>query len=748
MPAAPHQTQPGPDRKKIIVVLAIVSLPLFAVLFSLSSFPMRFIDPKTSGQTVTLVALTLLVSLLFGGLTFVLLRNLIKVFAERRMGVLGSKFRTRLAVGSLLLSFVPVIVMFWFSYGLMNRSIERWFSTPVEEVQNDTAIMADLLSRYASENARAEALSIASAPDTQRSFAGHSFSGVINEFRSHGATLQRGFAVAIQDGESEASFGLPAPWEILKDHVPWQKVNSDRPQIFGWKGTEYIVGSAAVGDHGQILVAMLLPTKFSQTQQQLEASQQQYLQLARQRRQVRLTYMAILMALTGLVLFVSMWLALYLSRFVTRPVAALAEATHEISRGNLEHRVEIPAADEFGDLVRSFNRMAEELQSNRLQIEAASRELSAANAELEQRRRQMEAILESIPTGVLSLDASLRITHVNRALFRMMMPDEEYGPSSIALLGASLRDVFPPEVVAELLHFLRRADRMGTSTAQMELTLRRAKANVAITAASLQHKTERTGYVVVFEDLSDLLHAQRQAAWREVARRVAHEIKNPLTPIALSAERILRHLNRSGKVDSASLDVIRDCAQVIDSSVETVRTLVNEFATLARFPASQPAPADINGVAESALALFNGRLDGIRLRTAFSASLPKVMADSEAIKRAIANLVDNAAEAVQASVVKEIEVSTTLVASRDAVEICVADSGPGVTQEAKERLFLPYFSTKRRGTGLGLAIVSRIVEDHGGSIRIEENRPVGARFVIELPVAADAVPAPANASYA
>ena len=748
MPNRNQLARSGPDRRKIIFILAIVSLPLLAILLSLSSFEMHFMDPKTSAQTVSLVALTLLVSLLFGGLTFVLMRNLIKVFAERRLGVLGSKFRTRLVVGSLLLSFVPVIVMFWFSYGLMNRSIERWFSTPIEEVQRDTAIMADLLSRYAAENAQAEALSIASTPDTQRAFEGHSFSGVIKEFRARQATLQGGFAIAIEDGNSEASFGLPAPWAVLKEHLPLQPLRSDRPRIVHWGGTEYILGSATVGNEGEILIAMPLPQNFADTQKQLEASQQNYLQLARGRRQVRLTYMAILMALTGLVLFISMWLALYLSRFVTRPVAALAEATQEISRGNLDHRVEIPAADEFGDLVHSFNRMAEELQSNRRQIDASSRELSAANAELDQRRRQMETILESIPTGVLSLDASLRVTHVNQALLRLLKPDEEYQRMAAVLMGASLGDLFSADVVEDLQHLLRRADRMGENTAQLEFAVQRAKANVAVTVASLQHNSQRVGYVLVFEDLSDLLHAQRQAAWREVARRVAHEIKNPLTPIALSAERILRHLGRSNQPDAASLEIVRTCAKAIESSVDTVRTLVNEFATLARFPASQPGPADVNSIAEQALFMFSGRLDGIRLRTAFSSNLPKVMADSDALKRAIANLVDNAAEALQGSVVKEIEISTSLVASRDAVEICVADSGQGVTQEAKERLFLPYFSTKKRGTGLGLAIVSRIVEDHHGSIRVEENRPVGARFVIELPIAPDSIAAPPSLSYA
>jgi len=735
------------SRRNLIIILAVPSALLFAVLFSLSSSELSFIKPKTSEETVVLVSLTILVSLLFGGLTFVLLRNLIKVFAERRLGVLGSKFRTRLVVGSLLLSFVPVIVMFWFSYGLMNRSIERWFSTPVEEVRQDTALMAQLLSKYAAENAEAEAMSIAASPAVRHAFEGHSFTGALDSLRAHEPTLQGGFAVALDDGEVEASLGIPAPWSVLKPTIRPDAISSDHPQTFRWENTTYVLGIASVSERGKVLVAIPLPRNFTEAQKQLATSQQRYLELARERRQVRLTYMTILMMLTGLVLFVSMWLAWYLSKFVTRPVAALAEATQEIAKGNLGYRVEVLATDELGDLVTSFNRMAHDLQTTRAQVEASSRQLSAANAELEQRRRHIETILESIPTGVLSINADLRVSHLNNALLRMLRPAEDSPELRARLAGTSFRDLFPAEVNQDLEPLLRRADRMGTTTTQMEFSIQRAPVNVAVTVATLQHNAQRLGYVLVFEDLSDLLHAQKQAAWREVARRVAHEIKNPLTPIALSAERIVRHLDRKPP-EPASLDVVRSCATTIESAVDTVRTLVNEFATLASFPASKPQPADINAIAEHALSMFNGRLDQIRVRTLFANNLPRVLADSEAIKRAIANLVDNAAEAVQESMVKEIEISTALVASRDAVEISVADSGPGVTREAKERLFLPYFSTKSRGTGLGLAIVSRIVEDHHGYIRIEENKPVGARFVIELPVAAESASFSPTATYA
>src|SRR5581483_1642452 len=346
----------------------------------------------------------------------------------------------------------------------------------------------------------------------------------------------------------------------------------------------------------------------------------------------------------------------------------------------------------------------------------------------------IETILESIPTGVLSLDAQLCVRHVNPALLRMLRPSGKPQVPAV-LIGAQLRDLFAPEVFDEFEHLLRRADRMGTTTTQMEFAIQHVQLNVAVTVATLEHVQKRIGYVVVFEDLSDLLRAQKQAAWREVARRVAHEIKNPLTPITLSADRILRHLDRGNNVDPASLEVVRSCAETICGAAETVRNLVNEFSTLARFPSSRPEPTNVNAVVDSALAMFNGRVDGVHIRKAFGAHLPQVMADSDSMKRAIANLVDNAAEAVQDSLVKEIEISTSLVPGSDFVEISVADSGPGVTPEVKERLFLPYFSTKKRGTGLGLAIVSRIIEDHQGSIRVEENQPAGARFIIELPVA-------------
>ncbi len=726
-----------------MLVLGISIFVLFALVFSQAAFNLTFLRPTTSEQTLIYTALSALIFLLLVALSFVLVRNLLKLYAERRVGKAGSKFRTRMVVGALILSMLPVICLYSFAYGLMNRSIEKWFSRPVEDLRADSGAIALQLANYAAENARSEAASIASTPEAVRAFETGNFSAVMNSFRRRESTMQGGFALALVDDDAVASLRAPQAWATMRWQVlpAIEAADKGNQRPLQLSGREYMLGSAAVARNGRIVVAMPLPPTFSATIKQMENSQRMYYELGLHRKQVRRTYMELLLLLTVIVLFASTWLALFLSKQVTRPVSALIDAMEEISRGKLERRVDVAAADELGQLVASFNRMAQELEAGRKQIEASSRQLAQANVALEQRRQHMETILESIPTGVLSLDAGRRVSHTNTGFERIFGAQ---GQRNFAV-GASLRAIFSDDFASDLEHLLRKADRMGTTTSQMEITVQSSRVSAAVTAASLQLRGQRQGYVVVFEDLTDLLRAQKQAAWREVARRVAHEIKNPLTPIALSAERIRRHLERGQTPDQQSLEVIHSCADTIAGAVETVRSLVNEFAILARFPASQPQPANINAIIEAALGMFNGRLEGIAVRTFFSPDLPPVMADAAAIQRAIANLVDNAAEAMQDSLVREVQISTAFTAARDAVEIVIADTGHGITGELKEKLFLPYFSTKGRGTGLGLAIVSRIIEDHHGSIRVEENSPVGARFILELPLAAPEPVATAHA---
>lgn len=709
---------------------------LFGIIFSQAAFNLTFLRPDTTEQTLVFAALSAIIFLLLVVLTFVLVRTLLRLYLERQTGAVGSKFRTKLVLGALVLSFGPVIAMFLFSYGLMNRSIDKWFSRPTEEVREHTNTVTSLLTSYAGQNAQAEAETIAQSGEAQRAFRTGNFGSMIEAFRNRQLTLQDGFAIAIFDDHAEASFHAPDSWYALRNKLPLASLEKKTPLNVSIDGREYMLARANVGDTGRVLVALPLPANYSKALNELETSERNYVALRSERKLIRRTYMQLLLLITVLVLFAATWFALYLSKMITRPVSALALGTQEISSGRLDYRVEVPAGDELAQLIASFNRMAGELQTSRSQIEASSREL-------EERRRYMETILESIPTGVLSVDANGEIVHVNTALRRMFHLE-----GSGEDVRKALRERFGDDLTEDLRRMLRKADRMGTTTASFELPVGASTKKIGVTVASMHlpasAESGRPGYVIIFEDLSELLQAQRQAAWREVARRIAHEIKNPLTPIQLSAERIRRHLDR-GTPDDQSLAIIHGCAETISGAVETVRTLVDEFSTLARFPQSNPQPSDINAIVEAALSLFDGRLSSIRVTRDLAPDLPHVLADPDAIKRVIANLVDNAAEAMTDCLIRDLHISTATVGNRDAVEIVISDTGVGLTPEVKERLFLPYFSTKQRGTGLGLAIVSRIIEDHHGSIRAEENKPVGARFVVELPIAWENDHTPAHA---
>jgi hypothetical protein len=705
---------------------------LVLVIFSQAAFNLKFLRPDSLVQTFVFAALSALIFLALVALIFVLLRTLLKLYLERQAGVAGSRFRSKMVLGALVLSFGPVIAMFLFAYGLMNRSIDKWFSQPIEEVQGRSTAVAELLDSYAGQNALAEARAIAASPEALQAYRTGHFGPLTEEFRTREITLQGGFALAFYKGQVEASYGAPLPWSVLQTKVPSLAGMQSKPRQFTVDRRAYMLGTAAVNELGHVAVALPLPDKYMDALTQLEQSQRRYQELRGNNKLIRHTYMQALLLITLLVLFGTTWSALALSKLVTRPVTALAEGTQAISAGRLDYRVEVSSGDELGQLVNSFNSMAAELESNR-------RQLQEANVNLEDRRLHMETILESIPSGVLSLDGAGQVTRVNAALIRMFQPKgvTQPGPQS----GMRLSELFPadlaPDVAQDIWRLARKADRMGTTTAQMEIPSGGAAREVGVTVASMtgSGQLRRLGYVIVFEDLSDLLKAQKQAAWREVARRVAHEIKNPLTPIALSAERIQRHIERGVRGEGMSRAIIESCATTISSAVETVRRLVDEFSTMARFPQSQPQAAELNPIVLSAMALFEGRLEGVHVHLALAAELPRVLADPEAIKRVVANLVDNAAESLKDSVVREIRIATTLLETRDAVEIEISDTGTGVSPEAKEKLFLPYFSTKARGTGLGLAIVARILEDHGGTIRVEQNRPVGTRFVVELPVA-------------
>jgi PAS domain S-box-containing protein len=463
---------------------------------------------------------------------------------------------------------------------------------------------------------------------------------------------------------------------------------------------------------GRLTLRAGIPVDLAAKQVEIQRHINDYEFLRTKKKETRQLYIGLLLLITLFILFAATWLAQFMARQISSPIAALLGAAEQVRSGNLAYRVRVGAIDELATLVRGFNEMTEALETS--------------SRELEHRRRFTEAILESIPTGVISVTSDGKIQKVNRAL-KQMLKEERVGRAT------RLDDLFSRDDTAEIRYLMKRARRTGVSSRTLDLHLDSQVMHLAVTVAALEEKVT-SGFVLVLEDTSELLRAQKAAAWHEVARRIAHEIKNPLTPIALSAERIERQVPRIQSPEGAA-EILKDCSATILQEVQSVKTLVDEFTQFARFPAAQPSMSDLNEVVENALGVFSGRLDGIELHKYLSADLPMVCIDREHFKRVVINLVDNAAEAMQEAYVKRLFVSTQAT-SGDAVELIIADTGCGISTEDKEKLFLPYFSTKGRGTGLGLAIVNHIIAEHNAQIRIEDNIPSGARFIIELPVPA------------
>ena len=733
-------------RRSAVVALGGGMFLLLLVLAALNAFNLPFLRPHGTGQIFLFTALSVIAFLLLLTLLVLLFRNIVKLLADQRSRVLGSRIRSRMLVGALLLSFAPAVFMFLFSFGLLNRSMERWFSQPASQLREDSTRVSLELSQYAAANARAEAESLAGSPSLLHAVQTGNTEALLREIGTHRITLEGGFAVVFRNGAAIGQYQLPqdtgraiirswmdeAEADVAQGHetltatVLRAAQRSDVPMLVSGKD-EYVLGEASTGDGGIVVAGLPLPPGLSATVQDIRSGARDYQTLYRDRRRIRTTYLLLLFLLTTLVFFASSWLALFLSKQVTRPVEALADAMDAVAAGHYAHRVKVEATEELGELVRSFNRMAEDLEESRALAETSTTQLSAANRALEERRSELETVLETIPSGVVTLDPQMCVLQANRASRNLLSPRNHHD-----LSGMPLESILPRDIADELIVLLRRSKRMGLAATEIELPGPRGALNVTATIARLELGKDREGCILVLEDVTDFLHAQRQVAWKEVAQRVAHEIKNPLTPIALSAERIRRHVDRPTP-DSDS--VIRKCSDVILGSVQTMRRLVDQFASLAQFPTSRPKVYDLNSIVESALALFAGRLQHIRIVQRLGTGIPPVLADPEALKRALANLIDNAAEAMQSSLLRELTIETALIEGHTTAEIVVSDTGHGLNDEMRERLFLPYFSTKQRGTGLGLAIASKIIQEHSGAIRAEQNSPTGARFIIELPLA-------------
>lgn len=737
---ASKDEKPRRPRRAFLIFLLIVVPILLFIGWSQASLNLSFIHPTSAAQTILLVVVSILIFLAFFIFAFILLRNLLKLYVERRHHRLGSRFKTKMVVAFLALTLIPVCFLFAFSYGLLNRSIDKWFGIPFDIVRTDATEVVHQLAIQAENRSRHLAVHLATSPQIAESVSlgdraelgillKHQVADLSSEsamiFRPDGYLLAAAGRVRLRSEDVRELLPHHRFLDLPPAGVSVRKRFNNREMFLSVKPLDFAAG----GMSGVVVATTRLPMNIARIASQIQSEANKYDQLSQQRKAVRRVYLLSLCLLTLLILFAASWFALFLSKQVTVPIQDLANATHEVSKGNLDYRVAARGDDELGVLIQSFNDMTRQLKENRLALERAAQEIQKANRELEERGNVMEAILENIPTGVVSFDPQGRIVQTNSTAERM------FGIETIQN-GHRLSDLFSPDEAREVARLFRRALRQGVVTRQMEIGLGSRRAFVALTLSSIRARHGAVGSLLVLEDLTELLRAQKAVAWQEVAQRIAHEIKNPLTPIQLSAERIRRWIGRAdpslpGKDLVAAVET---SASLIEREVATLKTLVDEFSHFARFPASRPVFSSLNGIVGKALEVFEGRLDGITVRCDLASDLPLIHADPDQMKRVLINLIDNAAEALEQSPAKEIWVRTLLDPERDIVILMVADSGPGIPLDAKERLFFPFFSTKRRGTGLGLAIVSRIISEHNGTIRLEENIPLGTKFIIELPV--------------
>ncbi len=745
---------------------------LLAGVFTLGSLRVPF-EPDSRTEFVVLFALSTfnIVALLVFGL--ILARTLLRTWAERQTARLGARFKTKMVLGAMAVSLLPVIFLFWVSYALLNRTLAKWFPRPLEIAAEESRHILDRVWAFEYDRLRKLANS-ASKTGSELPWAelhmpivsGADAAWAIypSEYGRTAPLRARVSAAGVSDTEIEA----PAQFPQLNRTLP------RGGEVWTYEGKTYLAARSQTrrGD-GTLIVARLMPPEFLSTLSEVEMQTRAYEQQKASLRTYRNMILLTLGLFTVLVLFSSMWFALFLSKQVTVPIEALAEGTREVARGNLGHQVDVQATAELGTLVSSFNQMTAQLADSRRQVDEFTGSLQQAVAEIEERRQLMEALQENIPTGVLSLDESGAVIRANSSVARI------FGEKARA--AKTLAGVMGDEAARSVEYLMRKSLRLGAATKELEIAMGDRVLHAAVTVSALGPRRSNPGYVVVIDDLTDLLRAQKAAAWQEVAQRIAHEIKNPLTPIQLSAQRLARRLERacaglgqtSGSVPPASAAentgtaehtgqagvpdlptvgtentgqagrpvlpddfaaLARECTALIEREVATLKSLVDEFSQFARFPAAKTEPAEVNAIVAAALDVFSGRLDGVRLRTDLSAELPQVRADPELLRRVVVNLVDNAAEAMEGASAKELRVCTSLTSNGEMIEIAVADSGHGISPEDKEKLFLPHFSTRGRGTGLGLAIAARIVAEHGGAIRAEDNFPVGAKFIVRLPV--------------
>jgi len=683
--------------------------------------------------------ITMLVALLF-----VLARNVIKSLMESRRGVPFGRFRAKLVLAMLGMTVIPAVLVLIVGSRVVLTAVDRWFNAPMEEIlagansiagdyyQERERLVADQASRIARSLSRID-LATVDATSVQNIVTPEITGQRIGMVQVYSAVRVPNQPLSVVSLVDVASPSMPQGWARgSADRLAARAASGESaPSIeepIGQGGVLKHVATPVRNSAGQITGVVVasdyLTGELAERARRMSQAYEDYSQLRVLKQPLAGVYISFFVMVTLLILVGSTWMGLYLAKRITRPVQMLSEAAKEIGAGHYDHRIEHEGSDEFGSMVEAFNAMAAEVAQSRRRLERASIDLERKHEEGEGRRRYIEAILERIATGVVSIDRTGRIGTINPAALRLLELTDE-------VIGRAAVDAFARPDLAPINDVLDQAARAKMDAFAQEVALvRDGRERHVVAAATRVAGTDGSfdGTVLVVDDVTPLIRAQKVAAWREVARRLAHEIKNPLTPIQLSAERLRRKLT---DVSPPLQELVQECTSTIIGEVESLKGLVDEFSQFARMPAPRAVATDVHAFLNDTLALYDGLFADVTFEKHYDPAVTQARIDPEQMKRVMINLIDNAIEAMgrQGTIV----VDTARDVSNSLVRIVVADTGPGIPPAERDKLFLPYYSTKGRGSGLGLAIVRRIVAEHGGSIDVTDNAPTGTRFIIELP---------------
>jgi two-component system nitrogen regulation sensor histidine kinase NtrY len=735
----------GQRRRRRELITIFLLLALIGFLFYLQTHVPLWGDQIPVANNILVISLISLNIILLLLLVFLILRNVVKLIFERKRKVLGSKLRTKLVLAFISLSLVPTILLFFIATYFITSSIERWFSIQVESSLQESLVVAQLYYQNTSNNALYYARQISQGLIHQRLLekANQVF---LPDFLKEKRTEYNLGAVEIISDQLEKPLLISGPNLPTASFPPLEgKVLQET--LRGKETTK--IQSLRQGDLIRALVPLLSPQNPREVMgvlvvnyfvpqslvsriTEISTAFEEYKQLRMLKDPIKFGYLITLSLVTLLIIFSATWFGLFLAKGITEPIQKLAEGTQKITKGSLDFQIPKTSEDELGSLVDSFNQMTQDLRTSKNQVEKAHAELSKSNIELDQRRRYMEIVLRDVGAGVISIDPAGRIQTINRSAENIL------GIQAAGLLGKVYSEVLQPEhliLAEEWIKAVNRAENHSI-TRQIKLDVRNETLTLLVKVAMLRDEENRyLGMVVVLDDLTQLQKAQRAAAWREVARRIAHEIKNPLTPIQLSAQRLRKRYLGQFAQDGAVFD---ECTQTIITQVEELKNLVDEFSSFARMPAANPAPNNLNEIIREAMVLYEEGHKHIRFEFNPDDKIPTFNLDKEQMKRVMVNLLENAVAAVDEVAGEpedgQIVIETQLDSRMNLARIEVADNGCGVSPQDKPMLFEPYFSTKPSGTGLGLAIVNTIISDHDGYIRVKDNIPQGTRFIIELPI--------------